>query len=309
MRRASLVLGLLVSVAGASLAVACSDSTDTTAAVPGPDGSVPKDSSAGNDSASQPDTSVSDDGGGDAGSSVDAADAGPKAIFYGHSPDTLYTFDVLSQTVSMVAKFGGLTSQVIDIAVDQNNNGYVTTFDGFYSVDLSTAACTLILKGTYPNSLSFVPKGTLDQTAEALVGYNGATYVRIDTSTGKISNVGALSNGYASSGDIVSVKGGGTFLTVTGNGCADCLLQVDPVTGNVIQNYGDVKHKTVYGIAYWAGVVYGFDGDGHVFSVISTNNGIAVTDIIGDAGHAWYGAGSTTSAPVLAPDGGGISIK
>ncbi len=310
MRRGSLVfLGLFVSVLGASVGVACSDSATVAPPIGLPDASSGKDSSGGNDGSFQ-DTSTGSDAT-DANTTADSADAAPTpTIVYGHSPDTLYTFDVTTQATTMVAKFSGLASQVIDLAVDENNNGYLTAFDGFYSVDLTTAACTLILKGnTYPNSLSFVPKGTLDSTVEALVGYSGATYVRIDTTTGKITNVGALSNGYASSGDIVSVKGGGTFLTVTGNGCGDCLLQVDPATGNVVQNYGDVKHVAVYGLGYWGGVVYGFDGSGHVFSVMGAGSGIAVADIVVDAGHAWYGAGSTTNAPAHAADGGGITIK
>jgi hypothetical protein len=308
MRSGSIALVLSFACVGASVAIACSGDNTTTLDLP--DSSHPNDSASQNDSASSQDSSNPQDGGSDTNTPLDAADAAPApAIIYGHSPDTLYTFDVNAQKVSIVAKFGGLTSQVIDLAIDGANHGYVTTFDGFYSVDLTSAACTLILKGAYPNSLSFVPKGTLDQSAEALVGYNGATYVRIDTTTGKISNVGSLTNGYTSSGDIVSVKGGGTFLTVTGNGCADCLLQVDPVTGNVVQNYGDVKHKQVYGLAYWAGVVYGFDNGGHVFSVIGNGNAITVTDLVADAGNAWYGAGSTTNAPALAADGGGITIK
>ena len=46
---------------------------------------------------------------------------------------------------------------------------FVTTFNGFFKVDCTTAACTSIKSGTYPNSLSFVPKGTVDPNAEALV--------------------------------------------------------------------------------------------------------------------------------------------
>ncbi len=306
-RSRSLVFGFLGATVVAIVVACSSDSTDTTV-IAQPDAST-KDSGGAKDSSNQ-DSSADPDASDSSTSNADAADAAPSSVVYAHSPDTLFTYDVITQVLAPVAKFGGLTNQAIDLAVDENGNGYLTTFDGFYSVDLKTAACTLILKGnTYPNSLSFVPKGTLDPSVEALVGYSGATYLRIDTSSGKITNVGALSNGYMSSGDIVSVKGGGTFLTVTGNGCADCLLQVDPVTGNVIQNYGDVKHKSVYGIAYWGGVVYGFDGVGNVFSVMGSPNAITVTDLKQDSGAIWYGAGSTTNAPVHAADGGGISFK
>jgi hypothetical protein len=181
-------------------------------------------------------------------------------------------------------------------------------------VDLKTAACTHISKGTYPYSLSFVPKGTLDPNVEALVGYNSAEYIRIDTTTGKVTNIGSLTGGYFSSGDIVSVIGGGTFLTVKGgpSNCNDCLLQIDPKTGNLIQSYGSVNHADVFGLAFWAGTAYGFDNGGEVFS-IGWQNGKLVTANIPvpnpPPGLSFRGAGSTTSAPPTSADGGGIPIQ
>lgn len=245
-------------------------------------------------------------------------DAGPPpTVVYGHTSDTLYSFDVGAKMVTTIGKFSGCTQnqfpqQVIDLAIDENGNAFCTTFDGFYSLDLTTAICTPIAKGsyTYPNSLSFVAKGTVDPNSEALVGYNGSTYVRIDTSTGAITTIGMLGMGYASSGDVVSVKGGGTFLTVTGNGCADCVLQVDPKTGNVIQNYGSVNRGAVYGLAYWAGALYGFDEGGDLFVITGGNGTTASTsDIQTDGGVKWWGAGSTTSAPLKDPDGGAIPTQ
>jgi hypothetical protein len=82
-------------------------------------------------------------------------------------------------------------------------------------IDKKTAHCT-IFKSTaagskYPNSLAFVPEGTIDPAAETLVGYVSDAYVKIDPTTGAMTNVGSLnpnSTGttWYSSGDIVSVK-------------------------------------------------------------------------------------------------------
>jgi hypothetical protein len=266
------------------------------------------------------DSGSKDSGGGDVTFPTDSGnnDSGAQpSIVYGHTADTLYSFDLGSQMVTAIGKFSGCTqtmglTQVIDLAVDEKGNAFVTTFDGFYSVDLMSASCTLVAKGnyTYPNSLSFVPKGTLDPNQEALVGYNGATYLRIDSATGAITNIGTLGMGYMSSGDIVSVKGGGTFLTVTGNGCSDCVLQVDPKTGGVIQNYGSVGRAAVYGLAWWAGALYGFDEGGDLFMITGGNGTTATTmSIASDAGIKWWGAGSTTDAPLKDGDGGTIPIK
>jgi hypothetical protein len=244
-------------------------------------------------------------------------DAGAVAVVYAHSDDILYELDPTSLAIKVVGPFIGC-SEVIDIALDQSSNAYVTTESatggtgGFYKLDVTTAICTHIADGSYPNSLSFVPKGTLDPNVEALVGYVGAQYVRIDTTSGAITNVGTLSGGYQSSGDIVSVIGGGTFLTVNGNGCGDCLLQVDPATGDLVQSYGSVSHADVYGLAFWGGTAYGFDNAGEVFSIDVAGGTLVTTSIPvpnPPLGLQFWGAGSTTAAPPTAADGGGIPIK
>jgi hypothetical protein len=223
------------------------------------------------------------------------------AVVYGHSPDTLYKVDPNTKAVTVVGPFQGCSS-VIDLALDQSSNMVVTTSDGFYSVDSSTAACTLIAQGgSYPNSLSFVPKGTVDPNEEALVGYVGSTYVRIDTTSGAISTIGALNGGdLASSGDIVSVIGGGTYLTVNGGSCGDCIVSVDPTTGAMIRNYGALGHSSVFGLAFWAGVAYGFDDGGDLFTITFGATSVTTADIPipnAPSGLEFWGAGSTTSAP------------
>ncbi|HEY3821452.1 MAG TPA: hypothetical protein VGL81_30000 [Polyangiaceae bacterium] len=244
-----------------------------------------------------------------------AQEAGaPVAIIYAHSADILYRLDATSKQVAVVGPFSGGCDSVIDIALDSNSNAYVTTAAGLWSLDLQTAACSHIAGGSYPNSLSFVPKGTLDPNTEALVGYNGSTYIRINTTTGAVQNVGALTGGYTSSGDIVSVIGGGTFLTVKGGSanCNDCLLQIDPKTGDLVQSYGSVNHVDVFGLAFWAGTAYGFDNGGQVFSIGWQNGTLTTTDIPvpnPPPGLAFWGAGSTTAAPATAADGGGIPIQ
>jgi hypothetical protein len=258
------------------------------------------------------DTGTGDDGGSlgeGGGTDTGAGDAMPPepiTVVYGHSPTVLYKLDPKTNAVTTVGTFD-CTSQVIDLAIDENNKAYMTTFSGFYSVNLANAKCQMIMSGSYPNSLSFVPKGTLDPNAEALVGYFGSQYVRINTQTGAISNVGNLTGGYSSSGDIVSVKMGGTFLTVKGTNCSDCLLQIDPKTGNLVQNYGSLGYTDVFGIAYWGGSVYGFTNAGQLFQVTAQNMMIKTTLIpIPNApmGLQFWGAGSSTSNPTTGNDGG-----
>jgi hypothetical protein len=233
----------------------------------------------------------------DAGPMTDGGPMGPAEVF-GQTATTLYKLDPNTKVVTTVGNFGGCDT-VIDIALDKDGNMFATTSSGVYKVDKTNAHCTFLASGSYPNSLSFVPKGTLDPNVEALVGYVGSTYVRIDTTTGAVTNVGSLgNNGYVSSGDVVSVIGGGTYLTVNGNNCNDCIVQVDPKTGAMIKKIGALAYPEVFGLAYWGGSAYGFSAAGVLFEIDLTT---AACTVIPSAmmGIPWYGAGSTTSAPIV----------
>ena len=237
-------------------------------------------------------------GGGGGGSGTGGSDL--IAEVYGHSPGELYRLDPTSKEVTVVGSFQGC-SGVIDIALDKDSNLYGTTSFGIYKIDKATAVCSLIASGGYPNSLSFVPKGTVDPNVEALVGYNDSAYIRIDTVTGAITQLGGkLPPGYSSSGDIVSVINGPTYLTVVGSGCGDCIFEIDPTTGTMIKNWGPLGYGAVYGLAFWAGAAYGFSDGGDLFEVKFANNAVTTTDISipgAPSNLQFWGAGSTTSAP------------
>jgi hypothetical protein len=239
---------------------------------------------------------------------------GGPAEVYGHSPDTLYKLDPDTKAVTVIGAFDGCTgNQVIDIALDATSNMFATTQSpgALFAVDRNTAKCTFIANGAYPNSLSFVPKGTVAAAAEALVGYvdnaagTGSNYIRIDPTSGTITTIGALGGGYKSSGDIVSVIGGGTYLTVTGTGCSsnDCIVEVDPATGALKKKLGDIGHNSVFGLAFWAGTAYGFDSAGELFQINFGTGSVTTAPITipsKPAGLKFWGAGSTTSAPPTA---------
>lgn len=249
-----------------------------------------------------------DDGGaaggidvGAGGSSLDGnpnCPAGVQAIVYAHGPNALYAIDPGTLNLTTVGTFENCGEEMIDIAVDATGNIYGTTFTSFVRIDPTDASCTVLKSGSegeFPNSLSFVPKGTVDPNVEALVGYNGSDYLRLDTTTGAITKIGGLSNGKSSSGDIVSVIGGGTYLTVTSDG-DDELIQVDPATGDQIKSIGSTKHTDVFGLAYWGGIAFGFTDGGDGFTMDVTTG--AVTNIVNGSNYEFYGAGSTTCARI-----------
>jgi hypothetical protein len=202
--------------------------------------------------------------------------------------------------MTKVGFFGGC-STVIDIALDKDGLMFGTGYNDLYKINRATAACSLVASGVaYPNSLSFVPAGPVDPVNEALVGYVGSDYVRINTTTGAVTTIGSLGNdGYASSGDLVSLIGGSSYLTVTGNGCGDCLVEINPTTGALVTKIGSLGHSSVFGLAYWAGTAYGFDGSGTLFAINVQTAATVILPIPGaPPGLVFYGAGSTTAAPL-----------
>jgi hypothetical protein len=225
---------------------------------------------------------------------------------FGHSSDTLFRLDPKTNAVTTVGMFSGC-GPVIDIALDEASTFYAASYTALYTVDKKTAACTQIATGTYPNSLSFVPKGTVDPNVEALVGYQDADYVRIDTKTGAITKIGSLGGGLTSSGDIVSVKGGKSYLTVKGTKACntnDCLVEVDPATGALVKNWGSIEHHNVFGLSFWGGNVYGFDDTGELFEVTFGATQLAtmaITVTNAPSQLSFWGAGSSTSAPLVQP--------
>jgi hypothetical protein len=141
------------------------------------------------------------------------------------------------------------------------------------------------------------------------VGWDESTYIRIDTSTGAISNIGTLGGGYISSGDIVSVINGGTYLTVFSDTCDDCLIEVNPVTGDLVKNWGPLGHQNVFGLAYWGGRAYGFTSGndtnpGVLFEIGFGTNNVSTT-VIAIPGApdnlSFWGAGSSTAVPLEPP--------
>jgi hypothetical protein len=231
-------------------------------------------------------------------------DPGEVADVYGHGPGTLYRLDPVTKEVTTVGQFSPC-SGIIDIAIDKQNNIYGTTSGSLWRIDRDTAVCTHIADNNYPNSLSFVPEGALDPANETLVGYFDASYVRIDTTTGAVTPIGSLTGGLASSGDIVSVKNGGTYLTVNGPSCYDCLIEVNPTTGDMTQNWGDVGFQAVYGLAFWGGSAYGFSDYGDLFEISFGATTVTSTPITipgAPSDLQFWGAGSSTHVPLVPPE-------
>jgi hypothetical protein len=253
-----------------------------------------------------------------------SADLNPRVgEVYAHSDLTLYRFDPIAGTFTTVGDFSCLevsegVAEMLDIAIDRAGNmvgtaamSEHTVITGrLVSIDKTSAACTVLKTGSYPNSLAFVPVGTVLPDREALVGYVNDAYVRIDPDTGVVTGVGNLNapgaaNPWMSSGDIVSIVGGGTYVTIIPKGVVtadpdgDRIAAVDPTTGAIIRVIGATGTSGLYGLGYWGGIAYGFSSGGLLVKIDLTTGAGTPIPIAGAPSAGFYGAGTTTVAPIL----------
>lgn len=237
---------------------------------------------------------------------------------FGHSPKTLYELEPFSKAVTVIGNFDCLGSaEMWDIAVNATGAmvGVASTGLGgglMVNVDPATAHCDQITTGVFPNSLTFVPVGILDPSKEVLVGYNQSTYVRIDPLSGVSTNIGSLNpnstgTNWQSSGDIVSLEAGGTYLTArpvlsSSDHPNDALIEVDPATGKAIRVIGLTGFPQLWGLGFWAGTAYGFSATGTLISIdLTTGAGTTIPILNVPSGLSFWGAGTTTSAPIEPP--------
>jgi hypothetical protein len=254
----------------------------------------------------------------------------PPGRVFAHTKSTLYRFDPLANTLTEVGPFscvprdeskapGSLENDaVIDLALDRNGNMYATTFWRFIKVDATSGSCTVVrtdpTANQYPNSLSFVPRGS----NEVLVGYAfdatsaARIFTEIDLTTGEMTDTGDLNpdeplaeGEFGMSGDFISLvrTNGKTYAAVkslTTTDGNDFLAEIDTTNGNIKAIIGDTGQKGFFGLGFWAGKAYGFTESGKIYEVDVTNGSSKLTlegkDSNGIA-LVWYGAGVTTDAP------------
>jgi hypothetical protein len=243
---------------------------------------------------------------------------------YAHSDSTLWLLEPISKQVTMVGAFdcvaSGAVGSMVDIAIDRA--GKMTgsagiSFNGalggaLVSIDPTNAHCTVLTRGAdLVTSLTYVPEGTLVANAEALVGYADDKYVRVDPTTGALTQIGLLNNAasggvtWISSGDVVSIQNGGTYLTVKAQGAGastggDRIVQVDPKTGALMRVIGPTGSPDVLGLGYWGGIAYGFTLAGALIQIdLQTGAGTPIPIPGAPSDLAFYGAGTTTVAPII----------
>lgn len=270
--------------------------------------------SSGNKNAGGPDAAA------DAAVNADAGPDGPVQDFskvYAHSGKELYRLDTRTNATVDIGPFGSAlgTASMTDIAVDKNDKMIGVSLTKIWTIDVATGTATLLspFQSGTPNvtSLSFVPTDLNDpNSAEILVAADDkGNVMQIDPTNGNTTVVGKYgmtgsNEPIVSSGDIVAVRGAGIFATVnvgttlTDN---DHLAKIDPTTWKAtIVGTGDLGHDKFFGLAYWAGKLYGFvDLGANSGQIIEIDPTTAAVSPVTSGTIEWFGAGVTTDAPII----------
>lgn len=230
---------------------------------------------------------------------------------YGHSGDRLYRLDPTTLAPTEIGAMTGLDAGLLDLAVDKNDRLVGITRTSLYSLSATTGAATLIR--TLPTnaqnftSLSFVPgAGTADPDILISANDQGNVYQINETSGNAtlLDNYGMHNNmQVVSSGDIFGVRGFGVFATVdVGSGTMDYLARIDTTTWKATPLPSHTGYDKIFGLGFWGGKIYGFVDDGFdagTGKLIEINSTTGTATMLNTSGVRWFGAGVTTSAPIL----------
>lgn len=248
---------------------------------------------------------------------IPVRDNGPsidQTIIYAHSDTELYTVDPRTDGFRTVGTFrfpsGDRNNHTMtDLAVNATGDVVGVTHDALWRINTMTAECTLVR--ALPDErvfvgLTYLPAGVLDATNEVLVGgtISDGTYWRIDPDTGRSTMLGRFRVGntnYILSGDIVSIAGAATYVTVRRSNASstsnDQLATVNVRTG-ALTLVGDTGFDRIFGLGYWRQTLFGFTRQGEFIRLAAdTGRGRLVSMPV----MQFSGAGVTTLAPTAPP--------
>jgi hypothetical protein len=230
---------------------------------------------------------------------------------YGHSGDMLYRLDPDNLAATAVGAMTSLDGGLLDLAVDKNDRLVGITRLKLYSLSATTGAATLIrdLSASAQNftSLSYVPGAAMTDPDVLISANDQGNVFRIDETTGTATMIGnyGMHNGMqvVSSGDLFGVRGLGVFATVdVGSGTMDYLARIDTTTWKATPLPNATGYDKIFGLGFWGGKVYGFVDDGFdagTGKLIEINSTTGTATELNTSGVRWFGAGVTTSAPIL----------
>ena len=231
---------------------------------------------------------------------------------YAISAEALYRVDRDTLALTKVGDFSGpeLPGLMIDIAIDRYGRMFGLGYQegAVYSIqriDPATAQTTHLssMADLGMNGLAFVPAATFGLSGnELLVATNGYDdrLFRIDLATGAVTQLGYMGDTFRATGDLVSITGIGTFITVVGSprlpfGGDRLVRLLAPTVAAVLVGNG-IGFDRVWGLTYAKGRLLGFTYEGEILTIDPTTG--AGTLVMSGTPDLW-GAAVATSGPLM----------
>jgi len=250
----------------------------------------------------------------------------PSLLMYAHSREELFAISPGSLKLKVLGKLSfdkGIPDNeksVNDIAMTSDGRLFAITKTFIYEVNFKTVKATKVTQVQGATKLPPMVALTFEKSGK-LLGSNidGSLYrIYYKSGTGKpqgtVEKLGEYGSGMGSSGDLVAIKDGSIFgVTHKGSGATkdnNKMIKVRLPGGSVNKNSlalagCPLGHGKVWGLAYWAGTIYGFTrGDNKDAKMISIKpNGGDVTKTctvkeIKTYPYQFWGAAVTPLAPL-----------
>lgn len=250
----------------------------------------------------------------DAGPRVDTGPVSIDAVIWAHSGRELFRFDPNTMRVTSMGDLdtrdevleiqddGRRFFSLTDLAVRSDGAVYGLGRNRVWLIDPERAMATSVVEGVQGVAMTFVPPGEVSSEEELIVGYEDdgtARLARVDLDAGTVENLAFFSGDCEPSGDIASIAGLGTFVTLRcgDDESTDFLARLD-VTDASLEMIGPIGVADIWGLGFWAGVFYGFTEPGELVRIdATTGRGTIVSSDTG--AEAYWGAGVTVDAPLI----------
>lgn len=188
-------------------------------------------------------------------------DSAPPCEVFAHSSSRFYRVDVIRLTIEDV---GPMPSNAFDMDVAPDGTLYAIANRILHRFNASSQTWSQV--GSLNLGFTANVNGLCINSFGQAFATGGSQLYRVDLDTGNATAAtNSMGSGIRSSGDCVIDKGDTVFMSSSGSGGNDDIVEVSPDgSGRIL---GTTNHHSIYGMTAAWGRLYGFTGDGRLIEI------------------------------------------